>query len=140
MIPLADVNVLMALVWEAHVHHAIARRWFTALGGGPWATTGLTQAGFVRVSSNPVVIPEAISVQQAIVTLRQLLIIGEHRLLGDDAGFVDNPLVPHERLVGHRQVTDAQLVAIARSHDAQLVTLDRGVEALAPDEVLRLTS
>ena len=44
-----------------------------------------------------------------------------------------NALVPHDRLVGHRQVTDAHLVSIARQHGVSLVTFDRGLRELAPD-------
>ena len=32
---LLDGNVLVALVDEAHVHHAQARSWFSKLTGGP---------------------------------------------------------------------------------------------------------
>jgi toxin-antitoxin system PIN domain toxin len=133
VIPLPDVNVLVALLWESHVHHATARRWFAGLARGPWATAAITQAGFVRVSSNSRVVPDAIPVRQAVATLRQLLAVGDHRLLSDLHGFADNPLVPHDRLIGHRQITDAHLVSIARQHDAKVVTFDSGLESLAPD-------
>jgi predicted nucleic acid-binding protein len=41
-------------------------------------------------------------------------------------------------VIGHRQVTGAYLVALARAHDAAVVTLDRGLAALHPDHTLLL--
>ena len=43
----------------------------------------------------------------------------------------------HERLYGHRQVTDAYLLGLAIKNKGRLVTLDRGVEALAGSEFAR---
>jgi toxin-antitoxin system PIN domain toxin len=135
MTALADVNVLVALVWEAHIHHAATRRWYAALGEETWATTPVTQTGFVRVSSNPAAVGEALAVREAVAVLAALIKTPSHRFLPDDAGFVDNALVPHERLVGHRQVTDAHLLGIARRHGARVVTFDRAMTGLGSDDV-----
>ncbi len=51
------------------------------------------------------------------------------------APFVDNPLVPHERLVGHRQVTDAHLIGLARHHGAVVATFDQAMAALGGEGV-----
>jgi predicted nucleic acid-binding protein len=40
-----------------------------------------------------------------------------------------------ERAVGHRQVADAFLIAVAAAHGAGLTTFDAGMRALAPDGV-----
>jgi uncharacterized protein len=48
---LLDVNLLMALLWENHEHHQIARRWFR--GFANFATCPVSQLGFARVSSHP---------------------------------------------------------------------------------------
>jgi toxin-antitoxin system PIN domain toxin len=138
MTEVPDVNVLIALVWESHVHHGAARRWFATDRGARWATCAITQTGFVRVSSNPKILPDAIAVQQAVATLAELIGHADHGFLTDGAGFVDNPLVPHDRLVGHRQVTDAHLISIARQHEAVVVTFDGGVESLGGDSVRRI--
>jgi toxin-antitoxin system PIN domain toxin len=127
---LPDVNVLIALVWESHLHHALAREWFAALTE-PWLTCSITQTGFVRVSSNTKVLPEAISVQEARAVVASLSAHPQHEFLVDDVEFANDPGVYHERLVGHRQVTDAHLVALAAKHSARLITLDRGVASLA---------
>ena len=66
MIPLLDVNVLVALAWPNHIFHKAAREWFSSVHQAGWATCPITQSGFVRVSSNPRVIPEARSPAEAI--------------------------------------------------------------------------
>lgn len=59
---LLDVNALVALAWDSHIHHARIREWFTANATLGWATCPLTEAGFVRVSTNPKVLPSAIGI------------------------------------------------------------------------------
>lgn len=140
MILLPDVNVLVALIWESHVHHAPARQWFAENFGGNasaphFATCSITQSGFVRVSSNPKALKEAISVREATAVLAVLMAHPRHRFLTDDRGYVGNPLVPHDKLIGHRQVTDAHILAIARRHRARVVTLDTGMAGLGGSTV-----
>jgi len=48
---LLDVNVLMALLWENHEHHQVARTWFR--GVTDFGTCPVSQLGFARVSSHP---------------------------------------------------------------------------------------
>jgi len=135
VIQFPDVNVLVALVWEAHMHHSLARRWFASLEGDEWGSCPVTQAGFVRVSANPMVTADAVTVRQATAVLAELTRRGDHRFLADEVAYVDNPLVPHEALVGFRQVTDAHLIGLARHHDATLITLDSGMSNLGGDSV-----
>ena len=45
---LLDVNVLMALLWENHEHHQVARPWFRQV---TFATCPVTQLGFARVGT-----------------------------------------------------------------------------------------
>ncbi len=125
---LLDVNALVALAWDSHVHHAAIREWFSANRQDGWATCPVTESGFVRVSSNPKVMPHPIGVEPAIGVLRALRSSGHHSFLSDDVSITDGDM-PH--LVGHRQVTDAHLLTLARRHDARLVTFDLGIRALA---------
>jgi toxin-antitoxin system PIN domain toxin len=134
---LLDVNALVALAWDSHIHHAAIRGWFAAQGENGWASCPLTESGFVRVSSNPTVLPSAIGVEDARRVLTSLRAVGSHRFLVDDVSLTDKD-VP--RLAGHRQVTDAHLLTLARRHQARLVTFDAGVLALggrAPVELLK---
>lgn len=132
---LLDVNVLVALAWDSHVHHVAARRWFDEVGRRGWATCAVTEMGFVRVSSNPKVLPHAVPVTVARQVLGSLRAVGRHSFLTDDMSEVD----PDAPVVhGHRQVTDAHLVALARRRSSRLVTFDRGAHTLAPEHVTLL--
>ena len=121
---LLDVNVLVALAWDSHVHHVAARRWFTSNADDGWATCRLTESGFVRVSANRRVLPHAISVDAARQVLRAMRDVGRHRFLVNDVSVVDDD-VPN--VVHHREVTDAVLLTVARRNEQRLVPFDRGV-------------
>lgn len=129
---LLDVNALIALAWDTHVHHHTITAWFDDREGA-WATCSVTEAGFVRISSNPKALVGALSVGEARSVLRDLRRVGRHEFLVDDVSLTDAD-VPS--IVGHRQVTDIHLLTIARRAKVPLVTFDAALGALAgPDEV-----
>jgi len=132
---LLDVNALVALAWDSHVHHAQIRAWFVAHSERGWATCPLTESGFVRVSSNPKVLPSPIGVEAARGVLASLRALPGHRFLVDDVSITDAD-VP--TLAGHRQVTDAHLLTLSRRHQVRLVTFDSGVLALGDDKVVEM--
>ena len=122
------MNVLVALAWDSHVHHAAIRNWFRDNGDSGWATCPVTEAGFVRVSSNPKVLASPLSTQAAREVMSALRTAGAHRFLANDVSVTaaDFPAV-----ATHRQLTDALLLVVARRHETRLVTFDRGVAALS---------
>jgi len=128
---LLDLNILTALLWPAHDHHEIAQDWFGARRNARWATCALTQLGFVRLVSNPSFSRDALKPAEAVLLLSANLAHPSHVF------WVENLSVPAavkdipRELRGHQQVTDAYLLALARSHDGVLATFDRGIEALA---------
>ena len=124
---LLDVNALVALAWDSHVHHAAMRAWFAANGSVGWATCPITESGFVRVSSNPIVLPSAIAVDTARGVLSTLRTHPAHRFLTDDVSLGDSD-VPS--IAGYRQVTDAHLLTLARRRGVRLVTFDSSILAL----------
>ncbi len=124
---LLDVNALIALAWDTHVHHEVISAWFDERTG-PWATCPISEAGFVRISSNPKVIVGALGVDEARSVLRDLRAVGEHRFLINDVAMTDAD-VP--QIVGHRQVTDALLLTVARRARVPLVTFDAALAALS---------
>jgi toxin-antitoxin system PIN domain toxin len=131
---LLDINALVALAWDAHVHHEAAVAWFDRRSTA-WATCPVSEAGFVRVSSNPAVLPGAISVEEAQRVLRDLRAVGKHRFLTNDVSPTD---ADFPAVVGHRQVTDALLLTVARRAGLPLVTFDAALGALARGEGIEL--
>ncbi len=134
---LLDVNALVALAWDSHVHHVPMRRWFSENAGAGWATCPVTESGFVRVSSNPKVLPSPIGVATARDVLTALRALDGHRFVADDVSLAD-PDVP--RIVGHRQVTDAHLLTLARRRGLTLLTFDVALAALGGEDVELLAS
>ena len=126
-VALLDVNALVALAWDSHVHHMVIRSWFAEHARQGWATCPLTESGFVRVSSNRKVLPYAIPVEDARGVMAAMRTVAYHRFLVDDVSITDGD-VP--RLSGHRQVTDAHLLALARRNAAHVVTFDAGLNTL----------
>lgn len=133
MIALLDINLLVALAWPNHVHHRPALRWFGEFQNLGWATCPLTQSGFVRVSSNRRIIPEARTPREALLLLRRILALPHHTFWPDDTSLADSPYVAAAKLIGYRQVTDAHLLALALRHGGRLATLDRGLRQLVPN-------
>ena len=132
MTPLLDVNLLLALAWPNHVHHELAHQWFRSVHTSGWATCPLTQSGFVRVSCNRMVLPEAATPSDAVQLLRELVQLPGHVFWSDEISIAASDVFPLEHLIGHRQVTDAHLLALAISHEGRLATLDRKIQALIP--------
>jgi len=48
-ITLPDINAWVALASDRHVHHGLARDWFTAMRGAGTAFCRVTQMGFLRL-------------------------------------------------------------------------------------------
>lgn len=126
---LLDVNVLLALAWPNHVHYREASDWFREKGAGRFRTCPITQTGFVRISSNPAFTAEAVTPAEALELLRRICALPGHAFWPDDVSLVE--VDPAPRPAGHRQVTDAYLLALTISHEGILATLDRGVMSVA---------
>ena len=130
---LLDTNVLLALAWPNHQHHAAVHRWFRLEAGHGWASCAVTQLGFVRLSSNPAYTPAAVPPEQAAALLRELLSHKKHRFWpSPDAS---QPSI-YRQTLGHQQVNDAYLVAVARRQRGRLVTLDSRLPVHAEDKAL----
>ena len=130
-VALLDVNLLIALAWPSHVHHAAAQDWFAQRQQAGWATSAVTECGFVRVSSNAAVIPYAVSPAAALGLLDRMVALDGHEFWADDVAGVVGRQLDGTLVVGHRQVTDAHLLALALSRGGVLATLDRTVRGLA---------
>ncbi|HSH38638.1 MAG TPA: TA system VapC family ribonuclease toxin [Chthoniobacterales bacterium] len=128
---LLDTNVLLALAWPNHQHHAAAHAWFRAQARYGWASCAVTQLGFVRLSTNPAYTPSAVAPHQAATLLRELLGHKNHSFWpsppADEAAI-------YRHALGHQQVNDAYLVQVARQRRGRLVTLDTRLEPHASDK------
>ena len=131
---LLDVNLLVALAWPPHRFHEAAQKWFSHACRNGWATCPFTQAGFIRIISNPAVTAGAITPEQAVQTLCANLHHRRHRFWPAEIGYPRALEILGIPLVGHRQVTDAYLLALAIHHQGKLATFDRALLSLLPSK------
>jgi uncharacterized protein len=124
------------LAWPNHEHHTIAHDSFAAHAMQGWATCPITECGFVRVSANAKIIPDAVAPRDAIELLSQMSRHPHHVFWSADLRLNDSRFVPRDRIKGHRQITDAYLIALALRHGGQLATLDQGIASLVVDKPL----
>ncbi len=129
---LLDVNVLIALAWPNHVHHVIAHAWFEKIGHFCWSSCPLTQLAFVRISSNPKIIADAVSPRAALQSLGKMTAMARHEFWPDDLPLIGLAGFSAAALAGHRQVTDAYLIELAKHRKGIVATLDAGLSDLLP--------
>ncbi|MFT4102224.1 MAG: PIN domain-containing protein [Burkholderiaceae bacterium] len=129
---LLDGNILVALAYPPHVQHQTARRWFLEYAG-PFATCPITQGTLVRMLLNFRAVPRT---EDALAVLRGFIDHPRHCFWPDTLDYLH---VDMKGVIGHKQVTDAYLAALARSHGGRLATFDQGMAALHADIVEPIT-
>jgi uncharacterized protein len=131
---LLDVNALVALTSIEHPQYAIAQRWFDSLVDESWGMCALTEAGYVRVVTNPASGPVIRTFLQAGAILKDLAQQLNYRYwpLTESWTALTAPLAA--RITGHQQVTDACLLGLAIKENGVLVTFDKAVRYLAGTE------
>jgi toxin-antitoxin system PIN domain toxin len=126
MTALLDANLLIALAVADHVHHDAAETWFAGHTGG-FATCPITQGSLVRL-----LVREGQPTANALDVVTRLGAHERHEFWPDSLPY---SRVGAKGVIGHRQVTDAYLAQLARSHHGRLATFDQGLAATHPDVV-----
>ncbi len=85
------------------------------------------------MSSNARIVSEPRSPIEAIQLLERIVSLPHHEFWPDDVSIVSSRHVARRKLVGHGQVTDAHLLALALTHGGVLATFDGGVAEIVPD-------
>jgi toxin-antitoxin system PIN domain toxin len=111
---LVDANALIALVVTDHEFHERAARW--SVGVGEFAVCPVVEGALVRYMTRV-----GAGATAGVQVLEGLRATGRCEFWVDAVSYTDADL---RHVVGHRQVTDAYLVSLARSKDAQLATFD----------------
>jgi len=123
---LLDANVLIALVVADHVHHEAAEAWLAG-GDRAFATCPITEGSLVRL-----LVRQGQDGSTVHAVLTALAEHPRHEFWPDSVTYREVLL---DGVIGHRQVTDAYLAALARAHNAKLVSLDGGLAGLHGDSV-----
>lgn len=123
---LLDVNVLIALFADSHVHHEIAHDWFADHHPRGWATCPLTENGFLRILSHPGAGVEA-DRTTLVASLRTFCSSPHHDFWPDAVSLRDASLFDASVVVSHRQLTDVYLLGLATRMDGTLATFDGSI-------------
>ena len=108
----------------------MALKWFARHRAKGWATCPFTQAGFVRIVSNPAFSRDAVQPREAVQVLSLNTAAKDHAFWPDEFPFTDAVAFAGVRLLGHQQVTDAYLLGLAIRRGGVLATLDQRIAAL----------
>ncbi len=122
---LLDANILIALSTPDHSAHGRAVHWFGQIT--KFATCPITQGALVRFHMRWAQQP---SMARAQTIIRRIAAMPQHHFWPDD---IDFQTVAEKGVTGHRQVTDAYLVALAIAHGGQLATMDEALAAFHPN-------
>jgi len=127
---LLDVNVLIALLDSAHVYHGRAMSWLEREIHHGWASFPITQSGCIRIMSHPSY-PGALPLREVAQRLGEAVKSPEHEFWPDDLSLFSSEIFNWSYILGHRQVTDVYLLALAVHRGGRLVSLDRRVSPKA---------
>lgn len=124
---LLDVNRWIALLDEAHVHNRQARA-LMKRPGLRIATCPLIENGVLRVLNLPGYSPFGAPGFEPVRTkLDEICRKHDHAFWPDDVSLRSEGLVDWSRVLGHTQITDVYLLALAVAHKGCLATLDHRV-------------
>lgn len=122
---LLDANVLIALVVQEHEHHGRVADW--AADDRLMGICPIVEGALVRF-----LVRVGVGAETAKQLLEQLNVSPRFEFWPDAVSY---RAVDLGQVIGHRQVTDAYLVALAQSQGATVATLDAGLATVAPDAV-----
>ncbi len=124
---LLDVNVMIALFNEHHIHHETAHDWFADHGDRPWATCPLTENAFLRILSDPSQRAARLPLSTLADHLGRFCRDENHAFWPDEVSIYDDSLFDVSMLHGHRQLTDVYLLGLAVRRGGRLVTFDQSI-------------
>ncbi len=128
---LLDLNALIALADPDHLHYQAMQDWFDSSGNQDWGVCPLTEAGFIRVTTNPAYRGPNRTVAQAAAILAEFARHPGYRYwpIAHSWSVVTQPF--SKRIFGHQQITDAYLLGLAVKEGGILLTFDKGIRYMA---------
>ena len=125
---LFDVNVLIALLDEAHAFHERAHAWWIANRETGWASCPLTENGTIRIMSQSAYSrSRRFSPTEVLAALREFAAETNHQFWPDNVSLRDPRLFASDRIHSSRQITDLYLLALAAANHGRLATFDQGI-------------
>jgi len=133
-----DVNVWVAAACQGHQHHPSASAWFASANDGEIGFCRMTQLGFLRLLTHPAVMRDEVMTPIAAWSTFDRLANDDRVTFYAEPGHDDLQesfrQITTAKGFAHGQWPDAYLAAFASVGGLTLVTLDRGLKALAGRE------
>jgi uncharacterized protein len=123
---LLDANVLIALSAPDHMEHKRAKCWFFSEPSRKFASCPITQGALLRFQLR---FGRDITALDAWGLLTRVCALPNHEFWPDNLSY--DQVVP-TGILGHRQVTDSYLVALAKKRNSKLATMNEGLAAMYP--------
>ena len=124
---LLDVNVLVALFDERHIHNKLAHDWGKNLKHG-WASCPITENGLIRILANPSYSRvHRFTVEDIASRLRDFRDSTDHEFWPDSLSILDSSQFDVNAILGPRQLTDVYLLGLAANQGGRFVTFDRTI-------------
>ena len=123
---LLDINVLIALLDASHVMHDTATGWLEKNLNEGWASCPITQNGVIRIMSQPAY-PNSHALLDVSNRLSLACAENYHIFWPDEVSILDSKFFKRDNILGHRQITDVYLLALAVYNEGRFVTFDKRV-------------
>lgn len=128
---LPDANFWLALAWQAHVAHPVAKSWWEADARRRIIFCRATEMALLRLLTNRAILGDEVKTQAGAWGVYEMLRRSPRvEFLGEAPGFNQ-----HWRTISSRATSATQrwsddyLAAFARAHDSRVVTFDAGFRA-----------
>ncbi len=124
---LLDINVLIALMDEAHAFHHRAHAWWE-VEVRPWASCPLTENGLIRImASSSYSKTTCFAVHDIASRLSHFAGHSDHVFWPDSLSLLDDRTFQHASILSSKHLTDLYLLALAVENKGRLVTFDQHI-------------
>jgi hypothetical protein len=123
---LLDLNVLIALLDQDHVHHDAVSGWLSKNIEFGWATCPITENGCIRIMSLAAY-PNCLPPRLICKRLRAATSSVPLQFWGDEVSLLNFGAIDWNQIIGTNQITDATLLALAVSCGGRVVARGSGV-------------
>ena len=116
---LLDANVFIALVIKDHAHHNVAMNWYRRHRPAAYLCP-IVEGALIRL-----LVRRGHGAAEGQTVLRRFYDNDRHAFVADALSYMDTDI---SGVIGHQQVTDAYLAALARTLNVKLATFDAGLQ------------
>ncbi len=127
---LLDANVLVALFDNKNANHSLVKKWFShhiIAQNKVWLSCTITQMACLRILSLPSY-PANYSFSDIQQIFDKAIVKTRHQFLTCELDVIQHDIFNWRHLQGHRQLTDAYLLALAVANQAVLLTFDKRID------------